>query len=128
MSWFNVDDRVHAHPKTRQSPFAALGLWTAAGAYAANFNTDGRIPAWFPASQRRHPDEDVDALIAALVALGLWEPCEQGWQMHDYQDWNRTHAQILETQEKERARKAAARARLLREREAQQKKVRTQKK
>ena len=132
MSWFNVDDRAHNHPKLRRCSFAALGLWVVAGAYSSDYHTDGWVPAWFPESQRRSPDDDVAALSGELVEAGLWEECPDsergpGWRMHDYADWNRTSAQITEAKEKEKARKEAARARMQKEREDAQRQNRTRK-
>lgn len=55
-------------------------------------------------------------LPGQLVAAGLWEPMEGGWQIHDYLDYNPSRDQVLEEREaqhqaKVRAGQASARAR-----------------
>ncbi|MFE5777111.1 hypothetical protein [Brachybacterium sp. NPDC056505] len=91
MSWFKVDDKIHAHPKFKRIPralrLAASGLWVHAGAWSAAFETDGAVPEYIV--------EDLggtDVLVEALVAVGLWDPADDGIQFHDWDEFQPTKA------------------------------------
>lgn len=47
MPWFNADSKMHSHPKIRAAGLEAMGLWPVSGTYAAEFLTDGFVPAWY---------------------------------------------------------------------------------
>lgn len=85
MTFFNVDDQFHSHPKARRAGLAAIGLWTVAGAWSQAYKQQGFVPeyevaAW-PQGKR---------LAGQLVTAGLWEPAEKdgekGWLFHDWLD------------------------------------------
>lgn len=98
MSWLNVDDGMGEHPKAFAAGHAALGLWLVLACYAARRLTDGFIPG--PLAEREAQGDE----LTALVAAGLVDVVEGGYQLHDYLDWNKSR-------EKVEAEKAAARAR-----------------
>ena len=83
MAWFKVDDKLHAHRKTRAAGKAALGLWVLAGSWCMDNDYDGFVPAdiikvWGCTK--------VDA--ERLVTAGLWKVAthkgEEGWRFHDW--------------------------------------------
>jgi len=58
-----------------------MGLWVVAGAFAAQYLTGGHVPDWYiqswPSGRR---------LAARLVAAGLWEVADDGWQFHEWDE------------------------------------------
>ena len=90
MTWAKLDDGFHSHPKIRaalgRDP-AAIALHSLAIAFAADYETDGHVPAWFPESvfpQERQRQSALDVLID----LGLWTVNGDGHLIHDYLDYN----------------------------------------
>lgn len=89
MSWFFVDDKFFAHPKlvklSRDELERAVSLWTLAGSWSRGALTGGYIPY-----------NQVDALrcsyagAEALVKCGLWIMAEDGYQFHDWAQWQET--------------------------------------
>lgn len=100
MAWFNADDQLHSHPKSRAAGLEAMGLWVLAGTYCTNHLTDGAVPQWFIDSWPRGPE-----CAAKLCQVGLWEPLEpDGYQFLSWEEYQLTREQVQE-------RKAAAAAR-----------------
>lgn len=91
MAWMKVETSVARHRKFVNAGPAASWLWVCGLAYCKEGMTDGFIP-----------DEAVDflgvrearPLIPALVAAGLWDEVEGGWQLHDFLDHNQSAADI----------------------------------
>lgn len=87
MTWFKVDDSLHAHAKVSKAMSeapAALGLWLLAGSWCSANLTDGfvpdhKLPQLFP---------DAATLAPTLVAAGLWRRRRGGYQFHDWHDYN----------------------------------------
>lgn len=88
MGWVYLDDQFPDHPKVTAAGGDAAWLFVCGLAYARRYNTGGRIPAaQVPKlSDRRRPRQ----VAAVLVRVGLWEPADDGFQIHDYPDWNRS--------------------------------------
>lgn len=87
MAWFKVDDGLHSSRKLMSIPkrarFAAIGLWTVAGSWAADELTDGHVPEYMVSSWGAPPSAP-----AALVGAGLWEHVSGGYlfcNWHEYQ-------------------------------------------
>ena len=87
MAWFKVDDGFHSSRKLLRIPkrvrFAAVGLWTVAGSWAADQLTDGNVPDYMISEFGGPP-----AAPAALVEVGLWERTQGGYTFcnwHEYQ-------------------------------------------
>lgn len=89
MAWFKIDDTLHSHPKVRRAGAAAIGLWTASGAYSSAYKLDGFVPldyvTTWPGGRK---------LAAALVTAGLWEAAESGWRFHDWSDYQPSAEEI----------------------------------
>lgn len=79
MVWFKVDDSLSDHPKVADAGNTAMGLWLRAGAWSSRHLTDGFVPAsllqtW--GGSRRQAE--------ALVKAGLWSAEPDGYQFHDW--------------------------------------------
>jgi hypothetical protein len=109
--WFKVDDTLHSHPKTRKAGLAAIGLWSVAGSWSMAYKTDGFVPDWFVTSWPKGT-----TLAAALVKAGKWETGvkdgEQGWYVHDWNDYQPSAEEIEADREAARDRQRRHRARL----------------
>lgn len=111
MPWVRLDDEFYAHPKLIEVGPLGLALQVAGLCYSNRYLTDGVI------SQRvlQHlldyegitlGNDDVNCKVVAalLVDAGLWEESEDGYQIHDYSQYQPTRESILS----ERAQKVAA--------------------
>jgi hypothetical protein len=110
MAWGRLDDGIIDHPKFAAlaatvglkliERIAAVGLWTKGNAYCAKHLTDGFIPRVMVPSLASVPPRLAYKLAEALVAargrseFGLWEHVEDGYQVHDWQDWNRSKERV----------------------------------
>uniref|UniRef100_UPI003018A971 hypothetical protein n=1 Tax=unclassified Microbacterium TaxID=2609290 RepID=UPI003018A971 len=90
MAWFRVDDQLHAHPKPRRAGLAAIGLWTLAGSHCMSYLTDGIVERWFVESLPGGVK-----LAGRLVKAGLWHEHPDGWEFHDWAEFQFTREQIL---------------------------------
>ena len=95
MTWFKVDDSFHSHPKAAASSLAALGLWTAAGAWSGDHLTDGFLPDHMIPLLSRGATKLADELVAA----GLWRRVKGGYRFHDWAEYNPT-AESVKTERK----------------------------
>lgn len=107
MTWFKVDDRFPESDKVielvlRPEGLAALGVWTLCGAWAAGRGNGGRITEAVVKrfrGTRKH--------VAALVAVGLWDPSDDEWLFHDWADYNESAeaAEAVKVAEREAGRR-----------------------
>jgi len=96
MSFAQFHDGFYRNPKVRAAGPDAAWMWAASIGYANERLTDGFIPV-----VALHDLVALDAkprlkLAAKLVEVGLWEPCEGGWMIHDFLNWNPSKAAVLE--------------------------------
>jgi hypothetical protein len=110
MVWFKVDDRFHGSEPVKKIPreqrAAAVGLWTLAGTWSAQFLKDGFVPG--------HMVEDLGGsfpLAQTLVDVGLWRARRDGFQFVDWDKWQPTRESVEGKREAEARRAAAYRAR-----------------
>ena len=101
MSWFRLDDAGAFHAKVIRAGNEAYGAWCRAGQWCSAHAPNGFIPV------------EVAHLIAApkvwakAFAAGLLDSAdESGYQIHDFNEYNPTEAQV----EERKARVSAARA------------------
>ena len=111
MTWLKKDDRFPEHRKVRRLSDGAYRLHDTALCACARDETDGLLT-----------ESDLDDLqhsgrlrkyAPELVKAGLWEPVEGGWMMHDYLDYNPSHAHLEVERERSRERQRRARERRL---------------
>lgn len=115
VAWLRLDDAMGEHRKTRRlfrkRGLDAFGLHAAALLHSARYLTDGFVDEEFV-------DETLDAanvrgkgrqaIIAALLECGQWEPGDAGWWIHDYLDHNPSKAEVEAKREAEREKKSKA--------------------
>lgn len=117
MAWFKVDDLFHGHPKQKAAGRAAIGLWTACGAYSSAYKLDGFVPDTevFSGPDRKLADK--------LVEVGLWHKASEecvcritqrragGWYFHDWSDFQPTADEVERDREAARERQRKSRER-----------------
>ena len=108
MAWFRVDDKLWGHPKWLATPARARALWVTAGSWCADQLTDGRVPSHVLPVLGGSTRDAVE-----LVARGLWKPSEDGWEFHDWIDFQPSREQVQSERAaaKERQRRAREKAR-----------------
>lgn len=107
MAWARIDDGFDDHPKVlwlleHDDGAAAIGLWALCLTWAhRNTRKKGKMPGRLPMSlPRRYLGVLGRDAAKLLVEAGLWEPADDGWQIHDFD-------QYLPTAETSEARSAA---------------------
>lgn len=90
MPWFRVDDNLAFHPKAILATNPALGLWVRAGSYAAHQLTDGFVPLDIARSLGTKAQAD------KLITAGLWLPCGQGYEFHQWNERQPTRKDVEE--------------------------------
>jgi len=103
MAWFKADDRIMEHHKfvsaRARGGHAVIGVWFHAGTWANGQMTDGFIPrSWALLN-------GAEAEAALLVEVGLWDEdaSRDGWQMHDYADYQPLRAELEAKSEQKRS-------------------------
>ena len=103
MSWSRIDDTLHGHPKVLDADLEAMGLWVLTLSHCAAYLTDGHVKR--AAAVRLAGSIDrLEGVASRLVVAGLWEvhPSGDGWQVHDYLDYNPTREQVIGERERQR--------------------------
>jgi hypothetical protein len=78
MPWVKLNDNAPRHPKVAALSDRAFRVWIRALCYAAEFLTDGRLPAAFIDTVPRKIQDE-------LLEAGLWrETLHDGVTIHDY--------------------------------------------
>lgn len=104
MSWFKVDDGFWSNPKVLNLSDGATALWVRAGAYCCQHLTDGVV---LSSVLRVLGSEDA---ARELVAVGLWKSTRQGFEFHDWSDYQETSAAVKKRREEQRDRQRKRRA------------------
>jgi hypothetical protein len=109
MVWFKIDDGFPNSKPVLRIPrrhrASAIGLWTLAGAWSAKELTDGHI-----AEHLIEEFASTPAMARNLVACGLWEEGENGWNFRNWGKWQPTREQVEADREREAERKRSYRA------------------
>lgn len=100
MSWFRLDDKGAFHAKVTSAGNEAYGAWCRAGQLSCSLGSDGFIP--FSTAKAIAPER----VWRKLLSVGLLDPAEGGYQIHDFAEYNPTSAEVIER----RAEISAARA------------------
>lgn len=97
MTWFKVDDSFHSNPKVLGASPGALGLWVVAGSWSAQNLTEGFVPRHvLPRLIQR-----ADKFATELERVGLWFRTENGFQFHDWTDYNPTREEAVAARERQ---------------------------
>lgn len=116
MTWVRIDDGAPLHPKLLDAGPEAAWLWLAGLAHCNRCHTNGRIserhlPSLFPDGTWSR--KDLARLADRLVSVRLWHREEDGYRVHDYEDFQSeaTREAVDDRRQYERSRKAEQRAR-----------------
>lgn len=93
MPWVKLDDRFPSHRKIALLSDRAFRLHVSAMCWCAENLTDGRISERELALVTRI--RGVKATAKQLEEAGLWDRTEDGWEIHDYLDYNPSREQVL---------------------------------
>lgn len=92
MTWAKVDDHANEHRKQLAAGAEACWLWTCGLMYAnRQAARDGFIPTQIVGML--YPLKSVAKLVERLIAVGLWDPVDGGYQIHEFTTWNQTKEQ-----------------------------------
>ena len=100
MAWFKVDDNFYDHPKVDDLSLEAVGVWLLCGTYSARHLTDGLVP-----TRRAQRMGATETVIGELVDAGLWHEVDDGYQFHNWAEYQPTKGRVEEARAKERERK-----------------------
>lgn len=98
MSWVRIDDAMPDSLKIAPLSDAAFRAYVTSICYCARSLSDGFVPAK-KAKEFASKPKVVKELVPAL-----WEPVEDGYQVHDYLHYNPTRETVLAEREKAKAR------------------------
>ena len=90
VAWARIDDHYFSNPKVIEAGPEGRLLHLASIVYAAG-HTGGNIPpSVLPLLAVHCGIKRIKPVVDRLVALNLWEPLPDadGWQIHDYTDFN----------------------------------------
>lgn len=107
MSWVRIESRTPMHPKFATLSPAAGWLWITGLCHCGEYLTDGRIKAGVPA---RLVNGYKKAWADELVRAGLWTETKDGWQVHDYLEFQPSAEAEHKRRKEDAERKAKARA------------------
>jgi hypothetical protein len=94
MPWIKVDDQIAHHPKFMAAGAVASWLWVCGQSYCARYLTDGFVPE--SALPTLGNVTNAKAHAQTLVRVGLWEPAEGGYRIHDYLQFQPSRAEVEE--------------------------------
>jgi hypothetical protein len=89
MSWARLDDNIAHHPKILRAGPEAAFFWVLCLTYSQRFLTDGHVPDAALAAVGSWPAARARQLAAKLVQVRLLERCADGYQVHDYLQYNK---------------------------------------
>lgn len=105
MSWAKIDDRANEHRKMLKAGAEACWLWACGLMYA---NRQPARDGFIPEAMLRmlYPFTDPIGLAEKLVEVKLWKRTTDGYQIHDFRNWNQTKEQRDEVRARGRERAA----------------------
>lgn len=104
MSWVKVDDRMPDNVKIAPLSDAAFRAYVTSICYCARELTNGVI------SLRRAKEWAGKPRVVQELVPHLWEPCGDGFEVHDYLKYNPTRDQVLAEREGAKRRMSGARS------------------
>lgn len=102
MPWFKVDDMLSMHPKAACAGNSAMGLWVRAGSWCAQHLTNGHLPAH--AARALGTKREAQRLVDA----GLWREVADGYEFHDWFDFQPSADESDRTRQDIREKRRAA--------------------
>ena len=107
MAYLNLDDGFSDHEKVDALSDGAFRLHVAGLCYCAKHLTDGVVPK---RKVHRLTPTYKPTLLRELLDAAMWMPHPDGYEMHDYLDWNKSKAWWIEKREADAKRLAKWRA------------------
>lgn len=105
MTWVKLDDGFYRNRKARLAGKDGRALFLAGLCHCSSALTDGHVGTYdLPVIAAEA--EVKPAVARRLVDVGLWMEVDDGWLVHDYQQYNRSAADVRS--EREEGRKRAA--------------------
>lgn len=95
MSYAQLHDGFYRNVKVRRAGNMAAWMWAASIGYANENLTDGFVPREVLSELSELDSKPRMKLAAKLVEVGLWEPAEGGWRIHDFLKWNLSREAVL---------------------------------
>jgi hypothetical protein len=80
MPWVKLDDDFYDHPKVVALSDAGFRLWARMLGWTNRYLTGGDIPTARLSDKERR-------LAVEIERVGLWDPIESGWHIHDYEQF-----------------------------------------
>lgn len=108
MTWAKLDDAFPEHPKVDRLSDGAFRLHVGAIVWSCRWLTDGYLP---PDRVGRMSRTFKTGQVAELIRAGLWEEKGDGWQIHDFLDYQLPAEKVLAKREAEASRMRQKRSR-----------------
>ena len=102
MTWLKLDDKFPEHRKIRRLNDGAYRLHTTAMAACSKDETDGLV-TMADLDEMTHSTR-LQKYVPALVEAGLWDVVPGGWMIHDFLDYNPSHADLNAKRDADRQR------------------------
>lgn len=103
MGWVRVDDAFYDHPKFLRAGMCATGAWLCLVAWSNRNRKDGKIPDAIPPRLGISPDD-----MQTLEECELAHRNDDGWELHDYLDYQPSSDEIAARAEVIKAKRAEA--------------------
>lgn len=100
MSWVRLDDQFTDHPKLAEVGPVAGWVYVSGLCYAARYLTDGFVPENIALRFAGSSPE----ILAKLVESSLWDRANNGYQIHDYLEYNPPASKVKAEREEAKAR------------------------
>jgi hypothetical protein len=101
--WAKIDDQFYLGKKAARIDRDEQDLYLASLVYCNGQLTDGFVPeanlmllyVWAKLPMTANAQASAQAIASRLVEHDLWELVDDGFQVHDFLDWNPSRAEVL---------------------------------
>jgi hypothetical protein len=94
VSWYRIEAKLPQHKKYAPLSDAAFRLAITAGAWCAEYYTDGIVPKKVVGSLTKAPSgKKLQKAIDELLENGIWVSKSSEYEIHDFLDWNMSREQ-----------------------------------
>jgi hypothetical protein len=104
MTWAKIDDQFYLGLKNAAIDRDEQDIYLASLVYCNGQLTDGFIPesalmllyVWAKIPIEANAQANAQAIASRLVEHNFWECADNGYQVHDFLDWNLSKVEVLE--------------------------------